>query len=772
MTRMLLGGATALVLLAGAAPSQAQAPAGVPPVVRKVASAPPAMTFRQVVAGSGSSCGIAESGRLYCWGARRTVPGPVAGAVAFAQVAVGGHYCGLTADGTAYCWGSNSFGTLGDGTTTDRPAPTAVAGALRFALIRVGTLHTCALTPEGRAYCWGSGRLGTGATASSPVPVAVAGELAFTDLTVGPAHACGVARDGRAHCWGRNADGELGDGTTQERQTPTPVSGGLTFRMLSAGSDFTCGIATTGSAYCWGKNGEGQLGNGTETPSSAPVAVASDIEFVQITAGDLRTCARTGEGRVYCWGNNAGYWSALGDGTDLDRHTPTPVAGDLRFTDVSLRSRHACGLTSGGQAYCWGGNSCGEVGDGSWGNIRTVPSAVRSPGTVTDSATSDCNLRALSRTPVPKAGELAPVQAAEFTQLAPGGSHTCALDLAGRASCWGSNREGQLGDSSTMRSRVPRAVVGGLTFVQIASGTDRTCGVTGEGDAYCWGDTTFILDRVTPAAKRYVASPVRVASEVRFARIAVGEGTDTCALSDQARAYCWGSNNTSGLGLGPDSAARYVAVPAQVSGDLAFTVIRLGSAHTCGLTPEGAAYCWGKNGSGQLGAGLPPSQNVRSPVPVAGGLRFTQLTTTRHGSCGLTGAGQVHCWGSNRFGHVGDGTEVDRHTPTRVASALKFTQIAAGGGAVCALSDAGQLFCWGGVWGGHEVRRPRAQGGSRRFTDVEVATALEDHPAHVCGVSTDRRTYCWGNNREGQLGDGSREDRWTVGPSSAVRAPR
>ena len=258
-----------------------------------------------------------------------------------------------------------------------------------FGSVEAGYVHSCGVTAGGAAYCWGDnsmGQLGDGAPASpwyrsSPAPVA--GGLQFTMISAGVWHTCGVTTSGGAYCWGDNLFGQLGDGTTEERATPTPVAGGLRFLRLSAGSRHTCGITTSGAAYCWGDDSNvGLLGDGkTTTTTRTPAPVAGSLTFTTLSAGPSETCGVTTSGAAYCWGYNA--FGQLGDGTTTNRLIPTPVAGGLTFTAVGVgveeETGHACGVTPGGAAYCWGAsNGAGALGDGTTTD-RLVPTAVAFP---------------------------------------------------------------------------------------------------------------------------------------------------------------------------------------------------------------------------------------------------------------------------------------------------------------------------------------------------------------------------------------------------------
>jgi alpha-tubulin suppressor-like RCC1 family protein len=191
--------------------------------------------------GNAFTCARTTAGAAYCWGFNavgnlgdgttttpRLIPTAVSGGLTFAgPIATGeGGGCGIAA-GTVYCWGHNAWGEVGDGTTTDRPDPTAVGA---YKSVAAGWAHACALNAANAAYCWGTnayGEIGNGQAGDSPVltspPVAVAGGIAFTALTGGGSHTCGLTATGALYCWGRNLAGQLGDNSTTDRPVPTRV---------------------------------------------------------------------------------------------------------------------------------------------------------------------------------------------------------------------------------------------------------------------------------------------------------------------------------------------------------------------------------------------------------------------------------------------------------------------------------------------------------------------------------------------------------------------
>ena len=362
---------------------------------------------------------------------------------------------------------ANAVDTASPSRPTPPPAPAgnprtiAASGAsvpvvMSRSSIVAGGMHSCLVSTDGRAFCWGGndhGQLGNGATARVSTPTVVGGDLRFTNVAAGLSHSCAIARGGAAWCWGENDRGQLGDRSNTPHPAPVRVGDNHVFRAVGAGASHSCGLDMSGAAWCWGANSHGQLGDSTTRDSSVPVPAGGGRRYTSLAVGWNFTCGLDSDGHAFCWGDDTA--GELGDGAnDTDRRIPTPVVGGLSFTSIAAGNAHACGITVQGDAYCWGRNGSGQLGDGSTADHS-------SPGRVKGSA--------------------------GFASITAGGVHTCAVDTHGEAFCWGRNTYGQLGDGGTTDQTIPARVAGAHAFSSVRAFGSHTCGATVSGEAFCWG---------------------------------------------------------------------------------------------------------------------------------------------------------------------------------------------------------------------------------------------------------------------------------------------
>jgi alpha-tubulin suppressor-like RCC1 family protein len=356
----------------------------------------------------------------------------------------------------------------------------------------------------------------------------------------------------------------------------------------------------------------------------------------------------------------------------------------------------------------------------------------------------------LSATPAPPAA-----QSAAFVPLAAGGNHTCAVTPEGGVMCWGSNDNGQLGDGSrTDRTRPVSVKNLAARAMAVAAGSAHTCILTEDGGVKCWGrNKDGELGNGTTQRSTEPVDVTGLASGV----VAIAAGDNhTCAVTAQGGVKCWGANGDGQLGDGTTDAQ---SVPVDVSAlEGPVTAVAAGTSHTCAAMAQGGVVCWGSNASGQLGD---ESDVDFRPAPDAvGGIQggITALTAKGDHTCVLDAAGEVMCWGANKYGQLGDGTDENRSLPVPTLG-LDGTPalVAAGWGQTCAVLGDGALDCWG--WNFYGQLGEGSTANRKNPVPVqglkEKVAVVAGGGGHTCAILESGEVFCWGLNKNGQLGNQS-----------------
>ena len=263
--------------------------------------------------------------------------------------------------------------------------------------------------------------------------------------------------------------------------------------------------------------------------------------------------------------------------------------------------------------------------------------------------------------------------------------------------------------------------------------------------------------RVDATVDGVTGSATMQVEEVTWAMLDAGRG-HTCGLTTDGVAWCWGYALRGQLGYG--SNAEQFA-PIRVATDLRFTLIESGGFTTCGLMADGAAYCWGEaNGTG--------AGDALTPAPVSGGLTFTDLAVGGLHACGLTNGGDAWCWGYGIHGQLGQGAPVSSATPVAVDQSVTFQQLAAGWEHTCGIANDGSAWCWGsnqlGQLGTAEpdeicdpdtFPNPVCQTRPVRVSSDESFVAITGGILHTCAIAVGGAAWCWGSNEAGELGTGA-----------------
>lgn len=582
----------------------------------------------------------------------KTVSGLPAGVVSMAVGAY--HGCALLSNGGVKCWDSSDLVAEEIGLTEGVRTITA------------GARHTCALLNSGSIKCWGDneyGQLGNKNVTQSESPVDVNGlNGTISSVVAGLNHTCAVVSGG-AKCWGS----WLGSGVERSSDTdeffpsPSDVKGLSTgVSQLTAGDDHTCAKLSSGGVKCWGRNSSGELGNGGNSDSLIPTAVQGfSSEVKEIYGGDANNCAITNSGALMCWGANSQLevGHTVGMGLEI-RSLPKSVIGlSTGVVDIAVGDDHSCAVLVDGSARCWGSNSNGELGDGSITGTNN---------------------------PVPVIGLSSGVQ-----QVAVGGEYSCAL-VGGAVKCWGRNEEGQLGDDTKVNKMAPSDVKGlSSGVVRIQAGPSSACALLDSGKVKCWGNGAS-------------ASPVDVRIlKSRVVDISVGPfGGNSCALLQSGEVQCW--KNTlreyarAKRALGGYEAGVSMINILSIPLDTQYTNPNVFGSRVLATLVSGQTTCvddlnladdfCGKRVRSGSGAIATRVRGLADPV--------AQISIGASDACGLSEDGAVYCWQYLTESPLGRDYWKDRKEPLSGLSS-GIAEVGTGGQHSCVLTNTGAVKCWG-----------------------------------------------------------------------------
>ena len=533
-------------------------------------------TIASVSSSERFSIALDSDGLAYGWGAnnygqigdgsttRKLSPtavdasGVLAG-ITLTQVAAGGEFTLAVDDaGALFAWGLNGSGQLGDGTFTNRSNPVLVdaSGALsgkEFVAVAAGYRSALVLDDAGSTFAWGSdayGQLGVGLGTAirSPIEITPAGALQGKTIQktgFGYNHTLFLDSAGVVFAAGQNSYGKLGDGTSTTATAPitSGLSGGVlegkTFTSVVTGVHHSLALDNTGKVYSWGLNNYGQLGIGS-TENAGPTLVGGLIAtktIVAIAAGGYHSLALDSDGVLYSWGYNV--LGSLGVGDNTNRSLPAVVDASGVLSGKTISSIHAGDhhtvvLDTAGNAYSWGANSNGQLGDNTT-DARNAPVAVYTAGDLSGKT---------------------------ITQLSSGMYHTIALDSDGSVYTWGYNGDAEIGDGSGSANQVsPKLInlgaITGKTITEVAAGWGYSLVLDDQGVAYSWGrngDGQLGLLNPSNATTPTAVDASGVLAGKTLTGLSAGfSGSASFATGSDGSLYGWGRNLYSDLSIGDTS---------------------------------------------------------------------------------------------------------------------------------------------------------------------------------------------------------------------------
>ncbi len=490
-----------------------------------------------------------------------------------------------------------------------------------------------------------------------------------------------------------------------------------------------------------------------ESPEEDRSASRTGLKF--ITAGGYHTCAsKYANNAIYCWGE--GSRGQMGNNDIANQGLPARANSDTDWLLVSAGLRHNCGIRALEQTetitnedgveekvvvgtldtlWCWGDNSLGQTGQVD-GNNDDIPDKDIIGGP--------------SEVDIPLSG---------WTDVASGGYHSCAIredaDTDARTLyCWGSNKFGQTGDSSSRQIIfTPRQVDANVDWILVSAGENHTCGIRAEDGAntlWCWGSNTFKQLGVA-SVSGFEAAPQLIeigGNAPAWLKVEAGD-RHTCGIQADNSLWCWGDNAYGQLGQG-DQLSR--DTPTRVGNDNDWIDVSTGGPHSCALKNDGSLWCWGNNLYGQLGLAEVGHQLL--PGKVLSEATFIAVTTGEYHTCALDERSESYCWGLNAEGQLGI-AEMPDYVSSAQYNEENWKMVAAGQDYSCGIKADDTLWC-GGI---NNLGQLGDKTPINRAAAVPVATDTLNWKTvsvgidHACAISAvDGSLACWGSNHDEQLG--------------------
>ena len=566
---------------------------------------------------------------------------------------------------------------------------------------------------------------------------------------------CARTAAGEIFCWGRNTYGHV-DTSVSSRPIPQQILPGETFSDVAMHNWAACAIhAVTKRTWCWGYSG--YVGSNAAGTRIAPTQIAGGHEFERLWNLAESMCGITAAGETWCWGNNG--TGSLGVGSSASRIiNPMRVVGSQRFTSLVFQDRNnTCGLDDAGNAWCWGSNSVGQLGNG-FTNTGTGRGFTSAPAISFSGGGSGSG-----------AAATAYITGDTITSVsldAPGSGYTSTLStvLTG-----GGGTDARItplmnfnigsvtmNDGGSNYTSIPSVSFTGTGTGATATATIGRCvssiNITSQGSGYTSTPTVVFSGGggSGAAATAYVSSGrvFYISLDSRGAYTSnptvsfVGGGgtgatatvtTTGCVTGVNVTAQGSGySGNTivsfsGGGGFSARGTVNHINgfvtgfsitrnnrdenTPQLVTGGHSFTQLTSSDLSFCGLKANGEVWCWGSRGDCQLGnnppscSSSPPDQNT--PIQVAGTVRFSQIfgrgaghgAIFNRGYCGVgrigAGADRIYCWGDGFADQLGNNSSSDNRQPGQVADSITYVRGKSAGNAHCGLTDTNELRCWG-----------------------------------------------------------------------------
>ena len=579
--------------------------------------------WTQVTSSYYSAAAIQSNGTLWSWGANSygqlglntninySSPVQVGTTSNWSQVAMQQYNIGaiLQSSGTLYASGNNTFGSLGNNSTTGQSSPVTILSPSYGPWNKIVAAYDTTIAIQNNGTLWSCGyniygQLGLNTTTVSISTFVQVGSLsAWTQIAGAKTQILALQSNGTLWGWGSNSYGQLGLNTSTLTGVLSPVQVGTlsTWAQVSCGYLTSSGIQSNGTLWTWGYNPYGQLAQNNTQSYSSPVQVGALTTWTKISGSLWSQQAIQSNGTLWSWGNNS--YGQLGVNTSTANiSSPVQILSPFQGTWIQIStngtSKSSAAIISPGTLWMWGQNTSGQLGNNS-----------------TTNQSSPIQVGALST----------------WSQVSSSGAYTTAIQNNGTLWSWGQNASGQLGLNTTTGISSPVQVGSLSTWTQVTAGTlTSTLAIQTPGTLWAWGGNN--LGQLGTSNTTNYSSPVQIGVLNTWTQISSGD-YNGLAIQSNGTLWSWGSNSFGQLGVNT-AGANGVSSPVQVGALSTWTQVRYGFPnYIIALQSNGTLWGWGNNTYGNLGNNT--TTNYSSPIQIGALSTWTQIACGYLNSAGI-----------------------------------------------------------------------------------------------------------------------------------------
>jgi len=569
------------------------------------------------------------------------------------------------------------------------------------------------------------------------------------NVEVGEGHVCAILADKSLWCWGNNESGQVGDNTFTNRFKPTKLAQEILWDQVSMGEKHTCGIDSVKEIWCWGMDVYGsEFGRFKEV--NQPVKIESAKTWNDVFLNRDTICAHKNDEiqSIVCWGSRDHL-------PDIENFQLMKNKGNYSANSFALGGSDSCLIDVHSDLWCWGPEE------------RLIPNFANNLGLYYGLVSNNWKS----------------IAASSIFALRPDStdstSHLCGIKNDGRLWCWGDNVNGQLGIETGAFEKNPKIVSEEFKWQSVTLGNSFSCGIQIDHSLWCWGSNEF--GQLGLDTDSDVKTPTKIGNDNDWRDVSAYSNT-TCASKLNGDIYCTGLNNYGQLGTGEDS---FQSTPVKILSNIDTFSLALNSA--CSKTKSSDVFCWGKK--------IEKGYSRKSPFQIYEKKSIKKIHMGDNKGCVLTDVGEISCWDHldisylKNYQHTMDGwndlsisnqymcaissidvslwcvkdpkvlgpdenSEKEYISLHLVDDAHEWSSISIIDDYGCAIDVNNSLYCWGGndrygtlgVGDYQDRENPELVSGTNKWLTVSTGAR------HACGLTTNQKIGCWGDNSFGQLG--------------------